>query len=270
MTELGERYVIRGGVDGRERLRVLARALRPGTLALLESAGVRAGMACLDLGCGGGDVAFELARLVGPEGRVLGVDLDPSQVAIAAREAAGLGLAHCTFREGDAVLEQGRAEFDLAYARFLLTHLPDPAGALARMIGHVAPGGVVVLEDIDFRGHFCHPPCAAFDRYVALYTRAVQGKGADPHVGARLPALLRAAGCVDVRVRVVQPAALEGDVKRMAPLTLANIADAVLAAGLADGDELARLQAELDAQAADPDALASLPRIVQAWGRRAA
>src|SRR6187455_1034212 len=105
MGTLSERYVIRGGIDGRERLRLLARVLRPGTLSLFESVGVRPGMACLDLGCGGGDVAFELARLVGPGGRVLGVDLDPSQVEIATGEAAALGLAHCVFRQGDALLE---------------------------------------------------------------------------------------------------------------------------------------------------------------------
>ena len=257
MNSLSERYVIRGGVDGRERLRVLARVLRPG-------------MACLDLGCGGGDVAFELARLVGDEGRVLGVDLDPTQVEIATREAAALGLARCAFRQGDALLEHGEGAFDLAYARFLLTHLPDPAGALARMLTQVAPGGLVVVEDIDFRGHFCDPPSDAFARYVELYTRVVQGKGADPWIGARLPALLREAGCVEIGVRVTQPAGVDGEVKRIAPLTLANIADAVVAANLATRDELAQVQATLDACAADPDSLMSLPRIVQAWGRRPA
>jgi 2-polyprenyl-3-methyl-5-hydroxy-6-metoxy-1,4-benzoquinol methylase len=269
MNALSERYVIRGGSEGRERLRVLSRVLAPGTLALLESAGVRPGMACLDVGCGGGDVAFELGRLVGAEGRVLGLDLDPVQLEIARREAAALGLAHCAFELGDAMLIEGAREYDIAYARFLLTHLPDPAAALARMHAQVVPGGTVVLEDIDFRGHFCEPPCAAFDRYVAWYTRVVQGRGADPWIGARLPSLLREAGFADVRVRVVQPCGLEGDVKRMASLTLANIADAVHAAGLAEREELARTQAELDRYADDPGSLMSLPRIVQAWATRA-
>ena len=42
-------YLIRGGIAGRERLRVLARVMRPGTLALLERAGVTAGLRCLDV-----------------------------------------------------------------------------------------------------------------------------------------------------------------------------------------------------------------------------
>ena len=76
-------YLIRGGIAGRERLRVLARVMRPGTLALLERAGVTAGLRCLDVGCGGGDVTFDLASLVGITGHVVGVDLDPTKVEIA-------------------------------------------------------------------------------------------------------------------------------------------------------------------------------------------
>jgi hypothetical protein len=43
-------YIIRGGVEGRERLRVLARVMRPATVSLLHRAGIRPGMACLDVG----------------------------------------------------------------------------------------------------------------------------------------------------------------------------------------------------------------------------
>jgi cyclopropane fatty-acyl-phospholipid synthase-like methyltransferase len=44
---------------------MLARARRPDTLALFDLVGVRPGMRCLDLGCGGGEVTFEIARLTG-------------------------------------------------------------------------------------------------------------------------------------------------------------------------------------------------------------
>ena len=80
-------YVIRGGVEGRERLRLLSAVMGPSTRALLAEVGIAAGAACLDLGCGGGDVTFELARALGPGGRVLGVDLDEIMVDMARREA---------------------------------------------------------------------------------------------------------------------------------------------------------------------------------------
>src|SRR5215204_5511199 len=71
-----EDYVLRGGRAGAERLRLLNRVKCPTTEPLLEAAGLRAGMSCLDVGCGGGDVTLKMAALVGTEGRVVGVDRD--------------------------------------------------------------------------------------------------------------------------------------------------------------------------------------------------
>lgn len=70
-------YAIRGGLPGRERLRVLSHVMQPTTLALFRHVGAGPGMACLEVGCGGGDVALDLARMVGPEGSVIGTDIDP-------------------------------------------------------------------------------------------------------------------------------------------------------------------------------------------------
>ena len=71
-----EGYVLRGGRAGAERLRLLNRVKWPTTEPLLRAAGLRAGMSCLDVGCGGGDVTLKMAALVGAEGNVVGVDRD--------------------------------------------------------------------------------------------------------------------------------------------------------------------------------------------------
>jgi 2-polyprenyl-3-methyl-5-hydroxy-6-metoxy-1,4-benzoquinol methylase len=71
-----EGYVIRGGSEGYNRLLLLARASWPDTAALFSRAGIRSGMKCIDLGCGGGEVTIEMARLVEPGGSVMGVDMD--------------------------------------------------------------------------------------------------------------------------------------------------------------------------------------------------
>src|SRR5262245_4411509 len=123
----GGDYIIRGGVPGRERLRLLSRVLRPTTLALFERVGVRPGMACLDVGCGGGDVTFDLARAVGPEGRVVGIDLDGAKLDLARQEAGEQGLGNVEFRRADVTADDLDGSFDVVYARFLLTHLRDPA-----------------------------------------------------------------------------------------------------------------------------------------------
>jgi SAM-dependent methyltransferase len=272
MSEQG-RYIIRGGIEGRERLRVLARSLHPTTSSLLDRVGVRPGMTCLDVGSGGGDVSLELARRVAPAGRVLGVDIDEAKLALARDEAVAAGVSNVEYRRLDVLTEELPFEMDLVYTRFLLTHLPDAAAAAVRLVSAARPGGHVVVEDIDYAGSLVYPDSEAYRRYCKLYTATARARGGDPDIGPRLPAILSAAGCDEVQVNIVQPAALDpsgagGDVKLAIPLTVENIADAAVAEGLAGREEVDALVDELYRLAADPDILIGFPRIVQAWGRR--
>src|SRR4249920_3213666 len=91
-------YVIRGGEEGRARLSVIGDALAASTAALLESANLGAGMRCLDLGCGGGDVTLMMARAVGPGGHVVGIDMDGVKVRLAQQDARDQRLGHVEFR----------------------------------------------------------------------------------------------------------------------------------------------------------------------------
>ena len=263
-----DHYVIRGGLAGRERLRVLARVTWPTTNALLDRVGVAASSHCLDMGCGGGDVTVALARMA-PDGFVVGADMDEVKLDLARREAADAGLANVEYRFVDVMQPPSDDEqFDLIYVRFLLTHLPDPSLALTHMCARLAPGGALVVEDIDFTGSFCHPDNAAYSRYVQLYTDAVTLRGGDPNIGRRLPSLLRATGLADPHMNVVQPAGFDGEVKMIAPITLEAIADAVLAAELCTVDELNQTVDNLYAFGADGHSVLSTPRIMQAWGRK--
>jgi len=261
-------YVIATGRKGRDRLRVLTAILGPSTARLLDDIDIAPGMACLDAGCGGGDVSRQLARRVSPGGRVLGIDLDAAGLAIAAEEAAEQNLGHVAFQELDVSDLRQDAGFDVVYARFLLSHLADPRAALACLAGAVRPGGVIALEDVDFSGHFCRPECPAFHDYVRLYSEIVRAKGADPDIGPRLPSLLGEVGLRDVTMTVVQPAGTEEDVKLINPVTMESIGEAVVAAGLASPQEVDRLVADLYAAARDDRVLLSMPRIVQTWGRK--
>ena len=90
-----ERYVIRGGKEGYERLLLLARERWPDTAALFKRAGLSPGMRCIDLGCGGGEVTLEIARLVDPGGSVTGVDMDEIKLSLARREAVGARAGQC-------------------------------------------------------------------------------------------------------------------------------------------------------------------------------
>ena len=259
-------YLIRGGLEGRERLRVLGRVMRPTTLPLLERAGVTAGMRCLDVGCGGGDVTFDLASLVGLTGVAVGIDVDATKIDLARADAEQVGVTNVEFRVGDLTDGVGVEEYDAIYVRFVLTHLPDPAGAVEVMRRALRPGGRLIVEDIDFRGSFCEPEHAGFERYEEIYVESARRNGGDPWIGLRVPAMLVAAGLERVQPNVVQPADLEGESKLMPALTLENIKAIAIRHGVADSEEIDSLVDELYALARDPRTYMSNPRIVQVIG----
>ncbi len=259
-------YIIKGGSEGRARLSVLAQVLEPTTNALLDRFSPLAGALVLDAGCGGGDVSLELARRVGSGGRVIGFDLDEEKLAAAAENARLRALGNVTFTKASVVGPWPASGAALIYVRFVLTHLAQPERLLDRAMLALAPGGVLVVEDIDFAGHFCDPPCPAFDRYVELYTAVAAARGADACIGRRLVGLLEGAGFDAVGSALVQPFGRSGEVKQMASLTFAAIGDSVVSAGLAPAAEVERLRLELHEHAARPDTTQSMPRIFQAWG----
>jgi SAM-dependent methyltransferase len=244
--------------------------MSPTTEALFDRVRIAPDARCLDVGCGGGDVSVALARHV-PRGDVLGVDLDETALEVARAEAEALGLAHVEFCLTDvtqAPPEEHLDRYDVIYVRFLLTHLPDPAATLLHLFAQLAPGGVLVVEDIDFTGHSCHPDSPAFWRYVTWYTESAQARGVDPNIGPRLPSLLRSCGLEVLGMNVVQPAGFAGEAKLVSPLTLEAITDAVLASAVCTADELEQAVDELYAFARQPDTVLSMPRVVQAWGQR--
>ena len=206
--------------------------------------------------------------MAGPAGRVVGIDLDAVKLQAASEEAARQGL-RIEFRQANVYEWSERAVYDRIYTRFLLTHLPTPLGAVERMRCALRSGGVLVVEDIDFSGSFCHPPSPAFERYQQLYREVVRKRGADADIGPKLHSLLTQAGLLDVKIDLVHPFHLDGEAKEMALVTLVNIADAVIAEGLATASELDAVIDELDKYTRRTDTILSYPRVFQAWGRRA-
>jgi len=224
-------------------------------------------MKCLDIGCGGGDVSLDLARLVGNEGRVVGIDRDQVKIELA-REEAENAFTNAEFQVADILTDDLAGEFDLVFVRFVLTHLPDPDAALRRIRDVLRPGGILIAVDIDFRGYFSYPENAAFHRYVDLYTLLAQRRGGDPHIGPRLPELLVRNGFEQVQFNIVQPAGWEGEVKLLTPITMENMADSLVADGLASNDEVDLLTSELHEYARAPGTIGTTPRIVEAWGQK--
>jgi ubiquinone/menaquinone biosynthesis C-methylase UbiE len=111
----------------------------------LHRLGLGPGWRCLDVGAGGGDVSVALAEMVGRDGRVYAVDSDPlSRDEVAHSAAAHTQVIALTQAGEDLILPE---QVDLAFCRFLLLHVLDPAVVVRRMAAVVKPGAWVVAQE---------------------------------------------------------------------------------------------------------------------------
>ena len=109
---------------------------------LVADARLRTGQQVLDLGSGTGYPALLAAQVVGPTGRVFGIDLAERMLAAAGRKAEKLGLAHVDFRTGDVTkLPFDGGSFDAVISRFCLMFLPDLPTALKEISRVLKTGG---------------------------------------------------------------------------------------------------------------------------------
>jgi ubiquinone/menaquinone biosynthesis C-methylase UbiE len=114
-----------------------------------EAVGAQPRERILDVGCGPGFYVAELLDEVGAEGSVLGVDVSPQMLAIAAKRCEG--RANVEFREGPATkLPVEDASVDAALSVQVLEYVADTGAALAEIHRAVRPGGRVVLWDVDW------------------------------------------------------------------------------------------------------------------------
>jgi len=117
--------------------------LERATAAMIEMAGIGPGGAVLDVAAGAGDPALEIARRVGPRGRVLATDLSPALMAIARRRADAAGLAQLHTKVADAqALELEPGSFDAAVCRLGLMLMPEPERAVRAVHRALRPGAL--------------------------------------------------------------------------------------------------------------------------------
>ena len=257
-------YVLPTDDRERARLRHQSAWLAAQTHALFTEAGIGAGQHVLDVGSGAGDVAFLAAGLVGPEGRVLGLDRDASQVAAANARAADLGHDTVRFETADLFAFDTTDRFDAVVGRFVLIHTARLDDALDRLARLVRPGGVMAFLELQYDGGWTtisDPEDllpASFRRIGDLLLRTVEASAGARNLVVRLPRSLARLGAVESRLD--QRAAIGREVLRAYCAHVIDTARAALpgmvALGVASEGEvdLAAIEAEVDAALARPEA----------------
>jgi len=192
----------------------------------LERLALPAGTRALDVGCGWGDTAIEIARKVGPTGKVLGLDCCDAFLEKGRRDAAAAGLANVRFVAADVQTYRYEREFDFCFSRFGMMFFASPVAAMRKVRSALVPGATLMF--ITWRA-LDDNPWVAIPKAVALRFLPPPGDNArtcgpgpfsmaDPDV---VRAQLAAAGFTDVAFeRVDGPVMVGRDVDQALDLQM--------------------------------------------------
>ena len=191
----------------------LERQLAPVSEVLLDAARLAPGESVLDVGCGTGPTTVAAAALVGPTGRVRGLDVSSAMLAAAAGSAAGAPGAPIEWIEADAVTwAPPTTDVEVVLSRFGVMFFSDPARAFANLAAATVAGGrlsVAVWRRRDESPLFAVPLHAAIgalrsgggdDAALDALLAADGGGPFSLHDEGALTDLLGAAGWADVTV----------------------------------------------------------------------
>jgi len=152
----------------------------------------------LDCGCGPGGISVGLAALV-PQGRVVGIDIQDSQLEMGRQEARNRGIDNVRFEHASVYkLPFADATFDAVLAHAMVYHLGEPMKALHEIRRVLKPGGLIGLRDADIDGDVYHPPHPELDRFWKLAEQVISHNGGDIRYGRRHRQILREAGFADI------------------------------------------------------------------------
>lgn len=119
---------------------------------------IHLGESVLDLGCGAGFDTLIAGFVVGPTGRVVGIDLSAEMLAVAEDGRLGSGLANVRFQEAPVErLPLPDDAFDVALSNGVLNLIPDKSGALREILRVLRPGGRLQACDIGLAGEEAPP-----------------------------------------------------------------------------------------------------------------
>ena len=220
-----------------KRLAVLARVFRPSSESFLRAVAPPDVRRALDLGCGPGHTTRLLSEAL-PDAAVTGLDIS-SELLAEAEGAPSRGLRYLRCDVAADALPAPAA--DLAYCRFLLSHLLEPLTLIARWGREIEPGGLLLAEEVET----IHPNLPVFRTYLELVEAMLADQGSQLYIGPALTAAKDPEGqerCFD---RVFELQVPRRDAALMFSMNVPNWRDRPFIRARYSDDEIERLETEL-------------------------
>ena len=186
MKQLSGTYLFADTDLAAQRLKVLAKVFAPPTRAFVQESIQKPPSLLLDLGCGPGITTHFLARITACQ-QAMGLDISDNFMAHAKRTETG----QVRFEQHDlTIVPFPTPPADVAYARYVLTHLTDPAAIIEGWGTQLQPGGMLLIEEVDW----IHSEVRVFSSYLEIVTRMLADQGNQLYLGPRLSRLSKTSG----------------------------------------------------------------------------
>ena len=225
---------------------------------------LRPGIDVLDVGCGVGSIALDLAPTIAP-GRIVGVDGDEGQLEAARTSAAERGIDNATFVASSVYeLPFEDSSFDVVYANAVLMYVREQVRALAEMRRVLRPSGVAAVTDDDLGTVVISPERPELRLAPRLFERAVAREGGNARYSRHLRTLMLEAGFARTE-GVAHAPEVYGDLAAtrwfaefaVGLFTAPSMAEVIVGEGWATRDELDAVIAAVREWSELPDAFAA-------------
>lgn len=149
--------------------------------------GISSGMRVLDVGCGPGNVTMLLANLVGPSGKVVGLDIDARMIRMAQERTQKEQCTNVEFLCTDILgVAMPEVHFDAIVGRRVLMYLPNVVDALRRLYDLTKPGGICIFQEHDSHAVETMTELPLREKVRQSIWKTVAREGGDVSIGSRL------------------------------------------------------------------------------------
>ena len=264
-------YFLSTGEIDRERLTILSEILNPHALQFMKESGLKPGMTVLEFGCGTGHMACELAKAVGPTGKIIATDFSEAQLDVARETAKAAGIHNIEFKCCDVRdIASLNTQFDFAYGRWVIFFTPNPEETLAGLHATLAAGGTLCYESLNFEdhGHFSFPHQSLLEEWHQICLRNANALNLETNLASHLYSLFKKCHFKNLKIKTHQPVLITPKEKSVYRLGLLTSKDFMLKHSIMNETEWHEICQRLSELEQNPEVICGFFRNILVSGKK--